>query len=105
MLRFIGRESKRMIGGYISSDSEVKVDLTRKGIVVRCIPTNLSVEELQQKLKVHFGVDSIEVKKDFLGKPAFGIVHCEESKSLSDLMSLNKKPLDGKKLNLIVRYN
>ena len=104
MLRLIGRFPKRMISGYMSSDSEAKVEPRLKGVIVKSLPQNVSFEQLESELRKNFNASNIDIKKDARGKPAYAVVNLEKFSPVKEAMKLNRTPFFDRKMFLSVIF-
>ena len=102
MLKLIGRVSKRLIGGYVSSDSEVKLEPHARGIVVRSLPRDLEREKIAEALKAQFNPLSLDLKTDAMGSPAYAVLRFNEEKQVKAAAAVEKLKILGKKVNVCV---
>lgn len=88
----------RRINYYMSSDSEPKLENETRGVVVRSLPKFLPKDDLIRSLTNTFKSTNIELKTDILGHPAYALVRYDEEKDVRTALSLNKSPIEGKRV-------
>lgn len=101
MLKLFGRVS-RSIGGYISSDSEIRQSPHIRGIIVRSLPKNHSAQEVSSSLSELFSLSKIDLKTDVQGKPAYAILRYDDEKDVKQALKVPEVSLLGKKSRISV---
>lgn len=87
----------------MSSDSEPKLQNETRGVVVRSLPRSLPKDDLISSLASTFKSSNIDLKTDILGVPAYALIRYDEEKDVRTALSLNKSPIEGKKVYVNVK--
>ena len=92
MLKKLGKLSQRFFCGYASSDGELRVDPHLRGVVIRGLPGDIPINDLNNELSTRFKSELVDIKKDIKGLPAYAIVRFQEEKDcLERCLQLNFK--------------
>ena len=104
MLKKLGKLSQRFFCGYASSDGELRVDPHLRGVVIRGLPGDIPINDLNNELSTRFKSELVDIKKDIKGLPAYAIVRFQEEKDMKNALKLHKELLAGKKMDICVSF-